>query len=310
MLRRARHAVEYAALLGLRESFRHLAPQRAVRLGARIGARYARAHGPRTSDAELNLALAFPDWSAEERARVLEASFANLGRHVAEMCLLQGRHRERLLAGVEVEGHENYETARKASESGGIIVATAHFGAWELCAAAMAARGYPVSVVHHGLANPLIDRALCDARKSAGIDQIRMGRAATGVFRALSDGRAVAMLLDQNARRDEGVFAPFFGVQALTRSGPLRLAASRAVAVMPVFMFRVGNSSRHRIRMGPPLEIEQGEESPGALERNVARVNAAIEAAVCEAPDHWLWAHRRFRSRPEGEPSLYPPRRR
>ncbi len=311
MLRRARYALEYAALLGIREAVRHLPPERAVAVGAGIGRRYARARGPRSEDAVRNLSLAFPDWSDAQRERVLEDGFANLGRHLAELCLLQGPHRGRLLAGVEVEGEEHYDAARLRSGSDGFIVLTAHFGSWELCAAAMSGRGYPVSVVHHRISNPWIDSMASDWRQAAGVHEIQLGRASMGVFRALSKGRVIAMLLDQNARRDEGVFAPFFGQQALTRSGPASIAMNRGVAVLPVFMFRVGDSPRHVVKMQAPLDIEQDAHDPeSALGRNVARMNAVIEAAVREAPDHWLWPHRRFKTRPEGDPPLYAARRR
>jgi len=146
-------------------------------------------------------------------------------------------------------------------------------------------------------------------RRAAGVEEIQLGRAAMGVFRALAGGRLVAMLLDQNARRDEGVFAPFFGQPALTRSAPASIAMNRGLPVLPVFVFRQGRSARHVVRVFPPLELEPaGDDPEAALARNVARMNAAIERAVELAPDHWLWPHRRFKTRPEGAPCLYPRR--
>lgn len=311
MLRRARHALEYAALLGVREAVGHLPPEAALAVGAAAGRRYVRLGGPRTDDAARNLSLAFPDWTPAARARVLEASFANLGRHVAELCLLHGPHRDRLLAGVEVEGQEHYDAARRRAGAGGFLVLTAHFGSWELCAAAMGSRGYPVSVVHHELKNPWLDAMMSRWRRAASVDEIRLGRASLGVFRALSRGRVVAMLLDQNAHPDEGVFAPFFGEPALTRSGPANLAMSRGVPVLPVFIFRVADTARHVVRMQAPLDLRRDDGNPeSSLGRNVARMNAVIEAAVREAPDHWLWPHRRFKARPPGSEPVYATRRR
>ena len=306
-LRALRHALEYAALLAAREVFWHLPPERAVALGAGFGIAYARLHGPRTGDAAINLALAFPEWSEAERRRVLVASFANLGRCIADVFLLQGSQRERLLDGLTIEGLEHYDTAKQASESGGMIVLTAHFGSWELCGAAMAQRGYPLSVVHHPVGNPHLERMMSAWRRAANVEEIRLGRAAMGVFRGLAKGRLVTLLLDQNAHRDEGIFAPFFGRPALTRSAPASIAMNRGLPVLPVFVFRVGQTARHVVKVYPPLEIEPGEEDPeGALERNVARMNEAIETAIRAAPDHWLWPHRRFKTRPDGEPSFYP----
>ncbi len=306
---RLRHALEYAPVLGAREVFRHLEPDRAVALGARFGELYARLRGPRTAVAAINIALAFPEASELERRQLLLATFANLGRCLAEVFLLQGRYRERLLEGLTVEGIEHYEDAKQRAESGSVIVLTAHFGSWELCGAGMARRGYPLSVVHHGVSNPYLDRMVSGWRRAATVDEIRIGRASMGVFRALSKGRAVALLLDQNAHRDEGVFAPFFGHLALTRSAPASMAMNRGVPVLPVFAFREGTSSRHVVRIDPPLELEPGDDDPeGALARNVACMNEAIENAVRRAPDHWLWPHRRFKTRPKGEPPIYPRR--
>lgn len=310
-LRALRYLLEYAVLLVARELFRHLPPDRAVALGAGFGATYARLRGPRTADAAINLALAFPEWSAAERRQVVVASFANLGRCIADVFLLQGSQRARLLDGLTIEGLEHYDAAKRASESGGMIVLTAHFGSWELCGAAMAQRGYPLSVVHHGVKNPYLDKMVSGWRRAANVEEIRLGRAAMGVFRGLAKGRLVTLLLDQNAQRDEGLFAPFFGHLALTRSAPAMIAMNRGVPVLPVFVFRVGGTARHVVKICPPLEIEPGDEDPdGALMRNVSRMNETIETAICAAPDQWLWPHRRFKTRPEGEPAFYPRSRR
>lgn len=310
-LRALRHAVEYAGLLLARELFRHLPPDTSVALGAFFGSSYARLRGPRTREAAINLALAFPDASEAERHGILLDTFANLGRCIAEVFLLQGRHRERLLSGLSIEGLEHVDAAKQQSESVGMIVLTAHFGSWELCGASMAHQGFPLSVVHHEVGNPHLEKMVSSWRRAANVEEIRLGKAAMGVFRGLAKGRFVTLLLDQNAHRDEGVFVPFFGQQALTRSAPASIAMNRGVPVLPAFVFRKGTSAGHVLRLFPALEIEPGGDDPeGALERNVARMNEAIEHAVRLAPDHWLWPHRRFKTRPQGEPPLYPPRSR
>ena len=312
VLTAVRQRIEYAGLLALRGIARQLPLDVGVSLGGKLGASYGRLGAPRTLDAAVNLELAFPASSRSERRRLLVANFANLGRCLAEVLLLQGRHREELLARVSVEGREHYDAARRRSSSGGVIVLTAHFGSWELSAAAMAERGYPISVVHHRVGNPHVERMVSRWRAEAGVEEIRLGRAATGVFRALANGRILVMMLDQNAHRDEGVFAPFFGRPASTRSAPARIAMARGVSILPVFIFRVGQTARHVVRISPPLELEVGDTADCddvALTSNIASMNRAIEEAVRRAPDHWLWAYRRFRTQPEGMPPVYPARR-
>jgi KDO2-lipid IV(A) lauroyltransferase len=300
-----RHRLQYSLLLALRECFRHLSPGVAIALGGVIGRLYARLGGPRTGDALVNLRIAFPNWSRGERRGVLEACFANMGRSLAEVCLLQGRHREALLESVRIEGLEHYQAARAASTTGGVIVVTAHFGSWELCGAAIAHQGFPLSVVHHDLGNPYVEALVTSWRRSSGIGELVVGRAALGVLRALRRGRIVAMLLDQNAHPGEAVFAPFFSELASTRAAPAAMAMKRGFSVLPVFIFREGESWRHVVRIYPPIEMDRGSddelEDQAALVRNVTRMNGAIESAIRGAPDHWMWPHRRWKTRPEGQ---------
>lgn len=261
-----------------------------------------------------NVGIAFPEMPPANQRALAIASFANMGRSIAEVFLLQGKHRKVLLAGLSVEGLEHYEAAKASSPSGGVIVLTAHFGSWELCGAAMAQIGYPLSVVHHPISNPYIEAMARSWRERSNVHEIAMGRAAMGVFRALARGRIVTMLLDQNAHRDEGVFAPFFGREASTRSAPALIAMMRGVSVLPVFVFRTGETAQHTVRVFPPLalEPEPADESEMAetLKCNVAQMNWAIEEAIRLAPDHWLWPHRRWKTRPPGEPPIYASRRR
>ncbi|MCP4040099.1 MAG: hypothetical protein GY733_24350 [bacterium] len=277
---------------------------------AALASLYARIGGPRVEDARVNLQLAFPSRPHDWRERILVESFANLGRSFAEVCLMHGGKRDALFELVSIEGRENLALAERDSGQPGALVVTAHFGSWEFCAAALAHHGLAVSVVQHGFANPQIGKIVTAWREGAGLETLTMGGAALGVFRALARGRYVALLMDQNANEDEGVFAPFFSQPAMTRSGPALLAMTRETAMVPVFFFRVGKSGEHTARIGPPLVIEgAGGESRDSLVKNVASINAVIEAAIREAPEQWIWSHRRFKTQPAWVESIYPRRR-
>lgn len=307
---RIKNRVTGAALEGLRRGLSRLPRERAVALGARVGRAYARLHGPRTGTARINLAIGYPEIPARERERILVETYANFGRMVAETALIEQLSREELLQVATVEGFEHLEAARKASPSGGAIVLTAHFGSFELFAAIMTARGVPLSIVHRTANNPRLDRMITRWRQASGIEVIRRGEAARAVLRSLRGGRVVVMPLDQDTRREQGVFTPFFGRLACTRDGPARLAMRTGVPVVPAFMFRVGGSARHRIRVYPALELvpegsDRAATSAAALE-NVQRMTAVIEAAVREAPTQWIWSHRRWKTQPEGMPRPYP----
>lgn len=306
-------ALPLAGALVLRESLRHLPLDVAIRLGASIGRSYARLRGPRVEVAARNLELAFPEWSEVRRQEVLRESFANLGRGIAELCLLQGKSRDALLDRVRVEGTEHWDAARVASELGdGVILLTAHLGNWELAGIAMAKQGFPLSVIHREFSNPHIEGLVAGWRGGTGLETVSRGGAGFAVVRALKDGRLVGMLCDQNAPRREAVFAPFFGREASTRYGPVALAMRRGVPILPVYCYREGDGSRHVVRAEPALELEPaGSDRHAALQRNVGRMNESIEAAIRRAPDHWSWIHRRWRSRPEHDAEqLYPRRHR
>ena len=275
-----------------------------VALGASIGRAYARAYGPRTGIARINLGIGYPELSAAERKAMLVETYANLGRMVAETARLQTSTRDELLEIATIEGLEHLDQARKASRTGGAIILTAHFGSFELFAAIMATRGVPISIVYRTANNPYLDRMIRSWREAHGIELIRRGVAARAVLRSLGRGRCVVMPLDQDTRLAEGVFVPFFGRPACTRDGPARIAMRLGVPVVPAFMFRVGAGALHQIRFLPPLALEpEGPDrraTDAAVLENVRRMSAAIEAAVREAPTQWIWSHRRWKTQPEG----------
>ena len=297
------------AIEAVRDFVRSMPRERALAFGASLGRAYARLHGPRTDIARKNLALAYPELSDAERARLCVETYASFGRMVAETALLGKLGREELLATADIEGFENLEAARKSWPGGGAIILTAHFGSFELFAAIMGARGVPLSIVHREANNPYLNALIVEWRTANGVQVVHRGAAARAALRGLREGRCIAMPLDQDTRAREGVYVPFFGRLACTRDGPARLAMRTGAPVVPAFMFRVGDSARHRIRILPALELlpetPDREATEAALLENVRRMTDVIEAAVREAPTHWIWSHRRWKTQPEGAPRLY-----
>jgi KDO2-lipid IV(A) lauroyltransferase len=271
--------------------------------------------------ARINLTVAFPGASVAQRERILFDAYASLGRGIAELALLQGPRRQQLLDAVRLEGEAHLAAAESASSTGGVLVVTAHYGTWDLYAAALAQRGHALSVVHRGFANPHLDAMMTRVRTFGGgdLEEIRMGRGApAALLSALRRGRKCIVLLDQNARVAEGVFVPFLGRLACTRFAPAVVAMRRDVPVLPAFGHRLADGPTHVVEIGPRIAIERG---PGghqavvddaALRTNVSRMTQPIEAAIRRAPEHWLWTQRRFRTRPEAPAAerapVYPPR--
>ena len=276
---------------------------RALAFGAGLGHAWARLGGPRTQVARVNLRIAFPDWSESEREAVLVRSFENMGRSLAEFALLARLGPEALRERVRIEGVEHFEAARSASKSGGVIAITGHFGSWELLAAAMAAHGFPFVAVQRPRASPLLDAIVERYRRSGGAEFLARGDAARAALRALREGKAVAILYDQDVPKDEGVFVPFFGRLASTRDGPVRIALRTRAPVVPIFLHRIGASSTHVAQFRPPIEMLRPEgDVEGAIRENARRLTLAIEQEIVRAPDHWSWIHRRWKTQPPGEP--------
>lgn len=296
-----------ALLTGALVGFLRLVPERvALGLGAAIGRSYARLRGPRIADAMANLRIAFPDWSDAERRRVLIDSFGNLGRSIAEFARLGLQSPATLRERVRVEGFEHLDAARKSTPTGGVVILTGHFGSWELLAAAMTAREVPVAIVHRSRDNALLDALVGRLRRASGAELFARGSAARQALAGLKAGRVLAMPYDQNCRRNEGVFVPFFGRLACTRDGPPRIAMRTGAPVVPVFIHREADGLHHVARFEPPIElVQEGGDRTAAVTENASRMTRPIEAAIRRAPDHWIWTHKRWRTQPEGETSPY-----
>ncbi|HEU4430054.1 MAG TPA: hypothetical protein VFT98_14925 [Myxococcota bacterium] len=276
--------------------------------GAALGRGWARLGLPRVRDARVNLRIAFPHWKEAERERVLVESFAGLGRSLVELAWLGRRDPRMLAARVEIEGLQNVEAARERAAGAGLIVLTAHFGSWEMFAAAMAAHGFPIVAVQRARDDAGLDGVLQQRRRSGGASYLKRGNAGLGALLALRRGNVLALPFDQNARAQDGLLVPFFGRYACVNAGPVRLAMATGAPVLPAFLHRArGDPMRHVARIRAPLVLAEGDGEAALLE-NARRMTRAIEREVREAPEMWIWPHRRWRTQPPGEPP--PPYRR
>ena len=289
-----------------------LGVERTLRCGRGFGRAWAALGLPRTRRVREQLVSAFPSQSPQERERLRNEVFAHLAQGLAELLLMSGRHREEMLARVEVIGLDHLERAVRESGGKGAVVIGPHLGNWELGAARLAALGVPVAAIYRGLRQPALERALQqvrsgtppvrdEARRHDPIEQIAMGRRAGVQFlRALEAGRSVLVLLDQHARREEGMVVEFFGRPARTRFGPLKLADRVGAPVLMAFATRDADQRHHRLTIHAPLQLERGAaEDEEVLRRNLQKVTAAIETEIRARPAQWIWTHRRWRAERE-----------
>ncbi|MGO9451592.1 MAG: lysophospholipid acyltransferase family protein [Candidatus Binataceae bacterium] len=252
-----------------------------------------------------NLEIAFPEKSEGERRRILRASYLNLGRGAAEYIRLSGFFYRRLRRRVSYKGLSNFAQAVRGKPGKGIIALSAHFGNFELLLSAQALHGYQIGIVHHTQRFLAGDALMSYVRERAGVDIMRKHSAARAVLRALKDGDLVGIPFDQNAKRSEAIFVPFFGEPAATISGLARLAMSSGAPVVPVFIVRQLNRRSHCIQIYEELAVQRTGDLEVDLLENTRRFVKAIEDIVRRYPDQFLWTHRRYRTRPRGMAPVY-----
>lgn len=222
------------------------------------------------------------------------ASYMNLGRSMMEFACLDRFQRERLVEMVDLEGREFLDQALEVGR--GAILFTGHFGNWELLGAAIAAHGYPIREVVGSQSNPLVDRAINDLRRSQVLGIIHRDMGLKKVFRALADNEFVAIVADQDARRD-GVFVDFLGRPASTAKGPALFAIRRNAPVIPGFIHRSGRG-KHTAVFRPPMWPDPSMDEDGAVVDLVGRYTNALAEEIRQNPAEYLWAHRRWKTTP------------
>jgi KDO2-lipid IV(A) lauroyltransferase len=302
---RLKDYVEYLALRGAM-CLLGLVPLRVgLRVGAFVGEIFFRFDVRNRRVAMQNLGIAFPDKSDEERRAILLRSCRNLGRLAAEVC-----HFPRLTAAtigryVTVDDPQTFRRSLAIAAERGALVLTGHVGNFELLAYAHGLLGHPITLVHRSMRNPLVDRLIGDFRSRAGTVSLPKSAAARSALRALRRHQTVAIPADQNQVRRMGVFADFFGLAACTTPGPARLAMHTEAPIFPVFLIREGETERHRIVVLPPVELAESGDIERDIVTNTERCNAVLEQILREYPEQWIWFHKRWKTRPEGEPKIY-----
>jgi KDO2-lipid IV(A) lauroyltransferase len=250
-----------------------------------------------------NLQMAFPELSSQERLRILRGCFRNLGRLLVEFSHFPELNKKNISEFVSHDGLENY--LEGLARGRGIIFMTAHFGAWELSSFAHSLYGYPLKFVVRPIDNPKVDALITHYRTLGGNVPIQRRSAGRDILKALRDNEAVGILFDQNTTSDEGIFVDFFGIPAATTPAIATFALRTGAAVLPGFLIWEESVGKHRLRFDPPVKLVD----TGNLEHDVAEntklFNHILEEYVRKYPDQWLWIHRRWKTRPDGEKPLY-----
>lgn len=253
--------------------------------------------------AQMNLALAFPDWSVERRASAVRQCYRNLGANLLALARLPRLTPGNISEWIRYDGFEHYE--QSIAQGRGVIFLTAHLGVWELSAAAHALYGHPMSLMVRPLDNPFLDRLIDARRRLFGNRTIRKKDSAKEVLSVLRDNGAVGILADQNAAGADGVFVDVFGRKASATKGVAQIAARTGAAVVPGFAVWDDAGCGYVLKFYPALALVDSADREADLLENTQRCQAAIERAIRDYPGQWLWIHRRWKRQPDGQPAVY-----
>lgn len=198
---------------------------------------------------------------------------------------------------IRYDGLENFQTA--LARGNGVLVATAHLGNWELSAFCHAWMTEPMHIVVRPIDNPRIDALVERYRALSGNHIIEKKDAARGILKALKAGDAVGILIDQNTTLDQGVFIDFFGRKACAGTAFAKLAHHSGAAVVPGFALWSNDEQRYILRFYPEIPMS------GDVAADTQHIHSQLESVIREYPDQWLWIHRRWKTRPPGEPPSY-----
>ncbi|HLS98157.1 MAG: LpxL/LpxP family Kdo(2)-lipid IV(A) lauroyl/palmitoleoyl acyltransferase [Porticoccaceae bacterium] len=274
-------------------------------LGRGLGALFYRLGGERRRIVERNIELCFPELSLEQRNALVKRNFASYGIALFEVPFAWWAPAARFDRLVRVEGLEHI-----ASLAGqGALLMAIHYTTLEVGAQAVG-RFHPIDGMYRPHGNPVYDYVQRRGRLARSkASEVYTRKDVRGVARALRNGRVIWYAPDQDYGPRQSLFAPFFGIPAASVTATARFAQMGQARVLPFTHVRLPGSAGYRVTIHPPLDgFPSGDDLADAT-----RINALVEAFIRQQPDQYLWAHRRFKTRPEGESPLYPwqkPRRR
>ncbi|MBQ4334893.1 MAG: lysophospholipid acyltransferase family protein [Myxococcaceae bacterium] len=279
----------------------HALPADVLRCLLRMLARLAHAFGIRRQVARRSVAIAFPKMSDKERDALVLANYLHLGECAANFLRSPKMSDEALFSMVD---DADYEKVRSLIEAGqGLVIATAHFGNFELFGVWAGRRGVPITILTKALKGRA-NAAWVKTRELAGVREIHKGW--QNLFDAVRRGDVLALLIDQNMIRRRAIFVPFFGVESSTTPAPAKVALTTEA---PVYLALLERTARGRYRLnieGPFTVAREHEDVQEDIRDFTAMLNERLERHVRRHPEQWFWVHRRFKTRPdEGDPGLY-----
>jgi KDO2-lipid IV(A) lauroyltransferase len=250
---------------------------------------------------QVNLELCFPELDAAARERLLVENFASMGIAILEMGMSWWASDRRLRRLAHIDGLEHLQQALQAGR--GAILLSAHFTTMEIGGRLLSLFA-PFQILYREHKNPVMELIIRRGRESFSQRTIPRDDL-LAVRSSLRSNIPVWYAPDQDFGIGKGVFVPFFGIPAATITATSRLARAGRTPVVPFVQTRLPGSRGYRLTLYPALENFPGDD----IEADTARINVLLERLIREQPEQYLWAHRRFKTRPAGQPPVYSARK-
>jgi KDO2-lipid IV(A) lauroyltransferase len=275
---------------------RRLPRRLALHLGERLGTVASRLLSRSSRRAFENLRRAFPGVRSPAWAyRTSRACFRCFGRTLFETLRLPSMDADEVLSLVRCDEASRVE--RALSRGKGVLILSAHIGAWEVLAAWLGVRfGRPFHAIGRRIYYAPYDALLVDLRRRAGVETVYQDESPRRALGVLRDNRALGILADQDIPRLDGVFVEFFGRPAYTPSAPVAMARASGAALVPVLI--VWEGRRHRVHVLPEVELARTADRKTDMVTNTQRWTRAVESLIRDYPSQWAWFHPRWKTKP------------
>lgn len=302
---------EYAAAKLVLDLFRLLPRKAAVGLGILLFRAFYPILGGLRRTGHKSLSIAFPEKTVEEREQLLRSSFQNLGRVLGELSQFPKYTKQDLEEMFDFgfmfssEERDEYDRLKETGGHRGTILVGPHHGNWEIGVFAYSALEHPFHYLARPLDNPKIEEMLVNLRTKYGNRPINKRNSVGASMDVLRNDEGLGVLPDVNVQRKDGVFVPFFGVPACTTSGVAMLALRTNSLIIPMSCVWDKETKKYKVLYGKILApVRTGDRHRDIVE-TTALYTAEIEKFIRAYPGQWMWIHKRWKTRPQGEKELY-----
>ncbi len=268
-----------------------------IRLGSALGSLLYHLIRSRRRVADINLRHCFPEMTASEREQLVRDTFRASAISIFEGGMSWWGSDRRLKPLYQIEGLEHLQAAR--AQGRGVILLGGHYTTLEISGRFLAYHVEGLQPIYKPARNPLFEAVLAHSRKRLFDDLLNSTDMRT-ILRNLKKGKVVWYAPDQDFGRERSVFAPFFGVPTATLNTTARMARLSKAPIVPYTSERLADG-RFVIRLQAALEnFPSGDDLEDA-----SRTNRILEEQIRRVPAQYLWVHKRFKTRPKGEPGFY-----